>query len=104
MTEKKEKIYRVSMRLCRMWGVAETLTGDVGAYESTKDDGVLLENEERVLQWAEEFMNLQDSGCPLSDFFEAKISELRHGFDDEEEQLPFPDETFPVHLPPTKKI
>lgn len=79
MAQKKEKIYRVAMQLCRMWGVAETLTQDFIPYEKPGDNSLLMANEKRVLDWAAEFVNLQKDGVgELCDFFEQKIKELRH--------------------------
>jgi len=75
MTE-KEIIYRTAMRLCRMWGVAETLNEDVPPYENPKSTEELLKNERMVMEWAEEYTNLQSGSCELSDFFEAKIKGL----------------------------
>jgi len=75
MTE-KEIIYRTAMRLCRMWGVAETLNGDVPPYENPKSTEELLKNERMVMEWAEEYINLQSGSCELSDFFEGKIKGL----------------------------
>ena len=77
MTERREQIYRTAMRLCRMWGVAETLNGDVPPYENSKDLRLLPANERMVMEWAEEYVNLQSGSLEIWDFFERKIKELQ---------------------------
>lgn len=39
----KEEIYRTAMRICRMWGVAETLDGEIPPYENPKTPEILIE-------------------------------------------------------------
>ena len=51
----KEGIYRTAMRICRMWGVAETLDSGIPPYE-TPIATQSAENEKLVLQWAEEYV------------------------------------------------
>ena len=46
----KEGIYRTAMRICRMWGVAETLDSGIPPYE-TPIATQSAENEKLVLQW-----------------------------------------------------
>ena len=72
----KEEIYRTAMRICRMWGVAETLDSGIPPYEtsiSTRPG----ENEKLVLKWAEEYVQLRENGEELWRFFEQKIKKLR---------------------------
>ena len=45
----KEGIYRTAMRICRMWGVAETLDSGIPPYE-TPIATQSAENEKLVLQ------------------------------------------------------
>ena len=73
----KEEIYRTAMRICRMWGVAETLDGEIPPYENPKTPEILIENEKLVLQWAEEYVRLRENGEELWRFFEKKIKSLR---------------------------
>ena len=68
----KEEIYRTAMRICRMWGVAETLDGEIPPYESPKTPEILIENDKLVLEWAEEYSTLQNAGCELWSFFYRK--------------------------------
>lgn len=77
MTEERKQIYRTAMRLCRMWGVAETLNGDVPPYENPEDAGLLPANEWMVMEWADEYENLQSGSLELWDFFERKIKDLQ---------------------------
>ena len=44
----KEEIYRTAMRICRMWGVAETLDSGIPPYENPKTPEILIENEKLV--------------------------------------------------------
>ena len=57
----KEGIYRTAMRICRMWGVAETLDSGIPPYE-TPIATQSAENEKLVLQWAEEYVQLRENG------------------------------------------
>ena len=68
----KEGIYRTAMRICRMWGVAETLDSGIPPYE-TPIATQSAENEKLVLQWAEEYVRLRENGEELWRFFEKKI-------------------------------
>lgn len=45
-----DQIYRTAMRLCRMWGVTETLNGDVPPYEPPKAAEILPANERMVME------------------------------------------------------
>ena len=72
----KEGIYRTAMRICRMWGVAETLDSGIPPYE-TSIATQSAENEKLVLQWAEEYVRLRENGEELWRFFEKKIKNLR---------------------------
>ena len=72
----KEGIYRTAMRICRMWGVAETLDGEIPPYENPKTPEILIENEKLVLEWAEEYSTLQNAGCELWNFFIERIKNL----------------------------
>ena len=72
----KEEIYRTAMRICRMWGVAETLDSGIPPYE-TPISTQTVENEKLVLQWAEEYVQLRENGEELWRFFEKKIKNLR---------------------------
>lgn len=72
----KEGIYRTAMRICRMWGVAETLDSGIPPYE-TPIATQSAENEKLVLQWAEEYVQLRENGEELWRFFEKKIKNLR---------------------------
>lgn len=72
----KEEIYRTAMRICRMWGVAETLDGEIPPYENPKTPEILIENEKLVLEWAEEYSTLQNSDCELWSFFIERIKNL----------------------------
>lgn len=72
----KEGIYRTAMRICRMWGVAETLDSGIPPYE-TPIATQFAENEKLVLQWAEEYVQLRENGEELWRFFEKKIKNLR---------------------------
>jgi hypothetical protein len=72
----KEGIYRTAMRICRMWGVAETLDSGIPPYE-TPIATQSAENEKLVLQWAEEYVQLRENGEELWRFFEKKIKSLR---------------------------
>ena len=65
----KEEIYRTAMRICRMWGVAETLDSGIPPYE-TPIATQSAENEKLVLQWAEEYVQLRENGEELWRFFE----------------------------------
>ena len=60
----KEEIYRTAMRICRMWGVAETLDSGIPPYE-TPIATQSAENEKLVLQWAEEYVQLRENGEEL---------------------------------------
>ena len=71
----KEEIYRTAMRICRMWGVAETLDSGIPPYE-TPISTQTVENEKLVLQWAEEYVRLRENGEELWRFFEKKIKIL----------------------------
>ena len=72
----KEEVYRTAMRICRMWGVAETLDSGIRPYE-TPITRQSAENEKLVLQWAEEYVQLRENGEELWRFFEKKIKNLR---------------------------
>ena len=72
----KEEVYRTAMRICRMWGVAETLDSGIPPYE-TPITTQSAENEKLVLQWAEEYVQLRENGEELWRFFEKKIKNLR---------------------------
>lgn len=72
----KEEVYRTAMRICRMWGVAETLDSGIPPYE-TPIATQSAENEKLVLQWAEEYVRLRENGEELWRFFEKKIKNLR---------------------------
>lgn len=72
----KEEIYRTAMRICRMWGVAETLDDGIPPYENPKTAETLMENEKLVLEWAEEYNALQNADCELWSFFIKRIKNL----------------------------
>ena len=72
----KEEIYRTAMRICRMWGVAETLDGEIPPYENPTAPEILVENEKLVLEWAEEYSTLQNADCELWSFFIERIKNL----------------------------
>lgn len=72
----KEEIYRTAMRICRMWGVAETLDSGISPYENPKTPEILIENEKLVLEWAEEYSTLQNADCELWSFFIERIKNL----------------------------
>ena len=72
----KEEIYRTTMRICRMWGVAETLDHEIPPFENPKAKEALPENQALVLKWAEEYMALQNGDCELWSFFITKIKGL----------------------------
>ena len=71
----KEEIYRTAMRICRMWGVAETLDSGIPPYE-TPISTQTVENEKLVLEWAEEYSTLQNTDCELWSFFIERIKNL----------------------------
>lgn len=72
----KEEIYRTAMRICRMWGVAETLDQEIPPFENPKAKDALPENQALVLKWAEEYTALQNDDCELWSFFIARIKGL----------------------------
>lgn len=72
----KEEIYRTTMRICRMWGVAETLDHEIPPFKNPKAKEALPENQALVLKWAEEYMALQNGECELWSFFITKIKGL----------------------------
>ena len=72
----KEEIYRTAMRICRMWGVAETLDHEIPPFENPGTEEGLLKNQALVLKWAEEYTTLQNDDCELWSFFIARIKSL----------------------------
>ena len=72
----KEEIYRTAMRICRMWGVAETLDQEIPPFENPKAKEALPENQALVLKWAEEYTALPNDDYELWSFFIAKVKSL----------------------------
>lgn len=72
----KEEIYRTAMRICRMWGVAETLDHEIPPFENPKAKEALPENQALVLKWAEEYTALPNDDYELWSFFIARIKGL----------------------------